>query len=510
MIGVLLGAALAAPAQRYVVAVGSNVGAGTDEPLRFADRDAERVAHVLADLGDVPGEHVVTLRSADADAVRSALRSLSAQILLRAPDAEVLLFFYYSGHADAASMHLGGTELPFDELVAELKAMPVDVRVLVVDACQSGELTRRKGAEPAEPFAIVTDDQLESEGLAVIASSSVGEDAQESDRLQGGVFTHHFVTGLMGAADRSSDGRITLTEAHTYARDATIRATSAARFVQHPSFATELRGGSDLVLTRVDEPGASSALELAASGRWLVFDVPSGGLVAEAEVAAPARLVLPRGAYLLRLRRDDGIRETTVVVDAGESLEVGVAGMTAVSPGTTVRKGIDEDLRAAWAVLVGGGLVGPPAPATSAGVGGQIGAAVDLEVLTLAVRVPLAVHRSANSQLVLRQQRVGVEVSGARKSDVGAAALGLGVRAGLDVTHQGFETPGLAPARLGLTARVGPLVAVDLRLGTRQSVALVAAADIQLSRRYDPLVEGLSLGSFVVPTLSVELARYVR
>ena len=72
-------------------------------------------------------------------------------------------------------MRLGDSTLRFSDLIGHLQAMPVDVRVLVVDACQSGELARLKGAHPADPFDIVTDDRLDSEGLAVITSSSLGE-----------------------------------------------------------------------------------------------------------------------------------------------------------------------------------------------------------------------------------------------------------------------------------------------------------------------------------------------
>ena len=178
------------------------------------------------------------LRRADRRRVLEALESLGRHIAAdRAADpaAQTLLVVYYSGHADAEALHLGGSRLSFGELTDAVEAMPVDVRVLVVDACRSGGLTRVKGATPAEPFAISTEDRLAATGTAIITSSSAGEDAQESDDLGGGVFTHHWVAGLLGAADTSDDGAVTLTEAYRYAYAQTLRSTSLQPVVQHPT-----------------------------------------------------------------------------------------------------------------------------------------------------------------------------------------------------------------------------------------------------------------------------------
>jgi len=103
-----------------------------------------------------------------------------------------VLFVYFSGHADVSSLHLGDSRLSFQRLKELAAGVGADVNVLVVDACRSGGLTRVKGATPAEPFEIKAEDRLDSLGLAIITSSAAGEDAQESERLSGGIFTHHF------------------------------------------------------------------------------------------------------------------------------------------------------------------------------------------------------------------------------------------------------------------------------------------------------------------------------
>ena len=161
MIAALLAAAFASEVQRYAVVVGVNDGVPGDEPLLFATSDASRVADVLEELGDVPSENIVRLRDVDAGRLQDSLEDLAGRIERRKGDAETLLFFYYSGHGDADGLHLQGSQLPFTELLGSLGQVPVDVRVLVVDACQSGELTRLKGARPAEPFEIHADDHFD-------------------------------------------------------------------------------------------------------------------------------------------------------------------------------------------------------------------------------------------------------------------------------------------------------------------------------------------------------------
>lgn len=506
----LLAGAFAADVHRWAVVVGANEGLPSDEPLMYAESDAERVERVLEDLGDVRSEDIVRLHHVDAARVRDAFAELARRVeRRRTPGDEALLFVYYSGHGGTDGLRLAGTELPFAELTALLASVPVDVRVLVVDACQSGELTRLKGAVPAEPFEIHAEDRLDTEGMAIIASSSLGEDAQESDRLQGGVFTHHFLAGLKGAADASDDKRVTLTEAFRYGYVETVRSTSKARFVQRPSFGFQLSGRADLVLTRVEDPGRNAVLALAGEGRWLVFEGPGeGDLVAELSVQDDTLLSVAPGAYLLRHRDARGIREHTVSVPRGETLPVQVSDMGRVPPGQTVRKGLEER-RASLAVTAGGGLIGPTSPGLGVGPLVSGGVSVDLEPLSVAVRLVGSHHRAENPQVALTQVRVGADVAGLKKVDVGPASFGLGARAGVDVAGQWFDTPGDAPARKGASARVGPVLTAEAPLGP-VIASLTPSADVQLYRRYDADQARTAIESFVVPTLSLELARHVR
>lgn len=135
------------------------------------------------------------------------------------------------------------------ELAQLVRGSSATFRLLVVDACRFGSLTRIKGGQMEAPF-FVPSQSLAGEGMAFLTASAASEDAQESDELKSSFFTHAFVSGLMGAADTNADGGVSLGEAYRYAYDATLRATSRSFYgMQHPTFQYELRGQGALIVT---------------------------------------------------------------------------------------------------------------------------------------------------------------------------------------------------------------------------------------------------------------------
>jgi len=77
------------------------------------------------------------------------------------------------------------------ELEALVRGSSADIRILVVDSCRSGSVTRVKGGSPAPPIALSTVTELSGEGVIVLTASTAGEDVQESDQLAGSFFTYY-------------------------------------------------------------------------------------------------------------------------------------------------------------------------------------------------------------------------------------------------------------------------------------------------------------------------------
>lgn len=338
----------AAP-ERYALIIGHNQG-GKDEPeLRYAEADAAKLYEVLGDLGGFRAENMVLLRGHDASAVRRALIALNDRIRTRTADAAVepMLMVYYSGHADASALHLGGTEFELGELEQLVRGSSAHFRMLVLDACRSGALTRVKGGVRVPPFPIEIEEKLSGEGVVFLTSTSANEDAQESDELKGSFFTHYFVSGLVGAADTNGDGVVVLKEAYHYAYEETRRASSRTLIgTQHPTFNYEVRGHGDLVLTTLVGTSSTRGTIAAPPGRtYLVMQASSDGPVV-AEIAAADRrreISVKPGKYFVRSRGADHLLEGETNVSAAETVDLANLKLTRIDYARLVRKGDASD-----------------------------------------------------------------------------------------------------------------------------------------------------------------------
>lgn len=317
-----------AQGRTWLLALGSNTGLEGDEALRFADADALRFAETMREVGGVAPERQVVVTGADAAKARAAMAEVGARLWASGERGDRLLVFV-SSHADDQALHLSGTALPLGEVLRFLAQAKVEVGVLVLDACRSGAATRLKGLKPA-PAAQVRVEAARMEGRVVLSSSADDEYSQESDALGGGVFTHHLLAGLRGAADATRDGRVTLEEAYLYAHARTLETTLGSRAgAQRPSWRVELRGEGELVLSEPVKARGRLTLGVRAPGRWLVVSDASSAVVAEVEKAeGEAVLALPPGRYRVAVRAANGWLERRVDVPAdggarvsGEDLE---------------------------------------------------------------------------------------------------------------------------------------------------------------------------------------------
>ncbi|HMI93790.1 MAG TPA: caspase family protein, partial [Polyangiales bacterium] len=288
----LAGCALAASqlaradVQRFAIVIGNDRGAADEQPLRYAESDARRVYDVLRDLGGFVPANMVLLSGEDARTAEDTIIAINERVrsALALPGSQAMLFVYYSGHADAEALHLGDSELPARRLTQLVHGSAATFRLMVLDACRSGALTRRKGGKIVAASPLLSEDALPGSGLAVLAASAAHEDAQESEEIRASFFTHAFVSGLMGAADQDGDGAVSLSEAYQYSYGATLRATSRTLFgTQHPTFRFDYGGQGAVILTRPEAFTAARAqLSFPADIGFLVLrDSAEGAVVGE-------------------------------------------------------------------------------------------------------------------------------------------------------------------------------------------------------------------------------------
>jgi hypothetical protein len=291
-----------AATRRLALVVGHYTGSGDRPPLRYAEEDAGKLAQVLIEMGDVDRADLLLVQGKGLREMKKALERvnvLAASARAQAED-RVLVLFYYSGHSDGISLELGNERFSFDELKTWLAGTGADVRIAIVDSCKSGSLVRNKGGKPGPSFQINLIDQLSTTGDALLTSSAADELALESEEIRGSYFTHHFVSGLRGAADESGDGRVTLAEAYEYSFNRTVTATSATGVTpQHPRYDYRLSGQGELVVTELSRP--SSAIEAPAGfERLLVVNVRRQQVIAELTSDKIRRVAVAPGDYAVR------------------------------------------------------------------------------------------------------------------------------------------------------------------------------------------------------------------
>jgi len=464
---------------RLALLVASDHGLPGEEPLRQTGADADRLAGVLVELGGFAPGAVRVLKDRTAADVLDAIDAVART----APAS--MLFFYFSGHADAAALHPEGTLLPVDLLLHRLRSVGAELRVAVLDACGSGGGPRPRGSSPAPPFPLSREEG--PTGDVLIVSSAEDEQAFEGD--SGGVFTVHFGTGLRGAADADGDGQVTIGEAYGYAYAQTLRSTLAASTgPQHARFQYRLEGRRDAVLTRLVD-GARLTLRSQSDGAYVIFDARERSVVAElpARAGEARRLALAPGGYVIQQRGTRALRAARVQLERGDDRVLDEHQMHEVPLLRLAQKGTLGLRR----LTIGAGTY-----ASALGADGALLATLGVEWegpdWTTSVEAAFSRGEEEHSGLPTRDDVAQVSLALTHALRRGVLALRLGPAAGLGYVRQ--DSDGYRP-RDAPIGSVGVRARLDLEvLPTVGLFALVEARYLLARMKEPPRGAGFSLG----------------
>ena len=211
-----------AQGQTYAVVVGiSDYKALSNRTgdLRFADRDARQVAQFLASKagGSVPASHLLLLTNQQA--TRSRIEQ--ALTLFRRARSGDRVLFYFSGHGLADSFAPYDARpgrypnmLTHQDLKTAFRESSASTKLCIADACLSGSMTQMRQSGAVPPPSVSS--PVDGSNVAMLLASRSTQYAVESRRLTGGTFTHYFLLGLSGRADRNADRTVTIRELHQY------------------------------------------------------------------------------------------------------------------------------------------------------------------------------------------------------------------------------------------------------------------------------------------------------
>jgi hypothetical protein len=321
---------------RFVVVVGDDVGSANDDPLRYAQSDAERFRNTLVELGGVPNDRQFLLLGEKPEALWRTLSEVRGHVTeLSNMGRSSTLIFYFSGHGDGEALHLSKGLILLSDLRRELAAVRARLQITMLDACRTGG--RVKGITRGPPVQVALGPQG-PHGTIELRASSEGEAAQESEELKGAIFSHFINSGLRGAADADGDGGITLSELYSYTFRQTLMKSGTAQVVQHPELLVDLAGAGEVVLTRPKTASATISVP-ANPGRYLVFSIPSSRMVGELSGVSGPRLAVPQTQLLVVRRNGEDTRVAEVDLSMGGNKALGESDFRPIAREQLVTRG---------------------------------------------------------------------------------------------------------------------------------------------------------------------------
>lgn len=334
-----------ADTRKFAVILGNNQGHNPAASLRYAEKDAQKFYQVLVELGGFEKQNISLQLGSTAEEVWKSVRQLEKRAVAatRDTDDRSLFVFYFSGHASGDVLELGSSAFRFEDLLSFLRTSTADVRLALIDSCRSGKLVAIKGGSRGPSYDITVADEMTSKGYAIITSSSDNELSQESAEIRGAYFTHYLVSSLRGAGDESGDGKVTLTEAYSYAYRKTLaRTTTTVVGSQHPMYEFQLEGRGDVVLTQTKEADAKLQIVAPEAGRLLLLDTMADSIVAEAVLSKGQRaeIAVRPGRYLAYLvTKENAVRSADTELVPGQQLSLGEDNFQTTTLSQTVSKG---------------------------------------------------------------------------------------------------------------------------------------------------------------------------
>ncbi|MBL8993501.1 MAG: caspase family protein, partial [Spirochaetia bacterium] len=291
--------------ERFALLVGANDGGKTRVKLSYAESDARNIERVLSSMGGLSESNSILLSSPTLEGVLSGLTAVKDKIRAGKSGDRVEFLFYYSGHSDEKGLLLRGDRFEYQDLKKQIKDMPGNVKIAILDSCASGVLTRLKGGQHVLPFEM--DVSSEARGYAFLTSSAAAESSQESDAIKASFFTHYLASGLRGAADLNGDGKVSLQEAYQFAFQETLQRTERTKDgPQHPGYDIQMSGAGDLVLTDLRGTESRILIDAPLLGKFFIRD-EQGYLTAEINKSGKRQMAIgvEPGHYQITLIQDE-------------------------------------------------------------------------------------------------------------------------------------------------------------------------------------------------------------
>ncbi len=243
----------------YVIAIGVSEYEKSQFNLDYAAKDANDLSAALSVDNKMFGK-VEIIKFIDKDATTENIKTAKQILMQTTVEDEVIIFFaghgllddnldYYLATHNINFENPSENGLPYEELENLLDGIPARKKLLLIDACHSGEVDKDElektetemvatsrgvkfravtpfGFKPKKKVGLKNSFELMKElfsdlrrgtGATVISASGGGEFAYEGEGTQNGVFTYSVIQALQtNIADTNNDGTIQVSELRDY------------------------------------------------------------------------------------------------------------------------------------------------------------------------------------------------------------------------------------------------------------------------------------------------------
>ncbi len=228
--------AMAGENYAFLVAVG-DYDVKQLKPLAYTRNDVLEFAQALSDSG-IKSDNIVVMHD-DLRTLKSQRYLPQAEkirkefdLLLSSVDEGDSVIVAFAGHGVQFEGDQANFFCPIDadleerrslislkEIYAKLEQCPADRKLLLVDACRNDPISQLARSRDKVKLNSVTRPQMEAvpKGIVALFSCSAGQESYEWPDVRHGVFFHHILQGLKGAAD-DGDQQVSLDELVTYTR----------------------------------------------------------------------------------------------------------------------------------------------------------------------------------------------------------------------------------------------------------------------------------------------------
>ncbi|MFC2086111.1 caspase family protein [Bacteroidota bacterium] len=260
----------------YLVTIGVSKYMDADYNLTYAAKDANDIANLYKTKQEEFGK-IEIIEYNDTNGLKEKILPVKKLLNNSRVDDMVILFVASHGLRDSNSDYFIATHnidfsdpatqgLSYNDLVGLIDGIPARKKLVMIDACHSGELDEDENvitnmsvengtikyrgfikkevqlAKRAKPLGVKLSSDLYKElfndlrrgtGAMVISSAGGGEFAFESPEWNNGVFTYSVLEGLKsGNADSNNDGQIKVSELRDYVFDSVKKLTNG---MQNPT-----------------------------------------------------------------------------------------------------------------------------------------------------------------------------------------------------------------------------------------------------------------------------------